>query len=371
MRLLLLLAPLSVMASACTATKPGADSGDSSPAAQGTGTLTAVALSPDEIAATVDFDGATVTCGAATASANAAGHAYVAGVTPGTTVSCTASSELATTTPVSVTMPGTTSAGVVLFDDDHEEQAGNADWIIDDDMPNPSPASPTTAEDWTGAYSDFGFAVRGLGYTVRTNTRAITTDTLADVQVLVLPEANSSFSSSELGAIGAFVQRGGGLILISNHHVSDRNGDGVEPTAIADDVLTAVGATPREASDTLDVDTEYNNTGSYGPVGDPILHGRNGNVHEFDMFSASAFTVTGVPTDRPVLWINGHSGDDAYGVRVAAAYSGAGRVLCVPDSAAADDGTGTPGNDAMYDAWTGMDNAALFLNGVDWAANVR
>lgn len=338
-----------------------------------TATLTLAALSPTELRATVGMvDEGVVTCGAVTADVPAGGgEVYVAGVEAGATVECEATS----TTEVSPTASATTAAaespGLVIFDNAHSEQSGNADWVIDDNMPTPSPATPGSAEDWTGAYSSFGYDLLRLGYTLSTNTRSLTADTLEDAQVLVLAEANSRFSSDELAAVAAFVQRGGGILLISNHHESDRDYDGVEPTEVADDVLEAVGAEVRQASAALDTDQDFNTTASYGSPGDPVLHGRSGDVAQLNMYAASAFEVTGLPSDRAVMWLNGHAPDDAFGVRIAAAYVSDGRVLCVPDSAAADDGTGNPGNDAMYNAWIERDNAALFLNAVDWAAGVR
>jgi hypothetical protein len=160
-------------------------------------------------------------------------------------------------------------------------------------------------------------------------------------------------------------------VLISNHHESDRNNDGVEPTAVADTVLTAVNASTRQADESHDALQENNTTSFAGDPHDPVLHGRNGDVSTFAVYEASAFTVSGLPSDRAVLWIMGHLDEPERGGRVVAAYPGAGRVLCIPDSAAADDGSGNPGNDAMYDAWTEDSNAAFFLNGVDWAGNVR
>lgn len=338
-----------------------------------TATLSVVAMSPTELHATVTIEAeGVVTCGDATGAVPAGGgEVYVAGVAPGEAVDCVATSADETSPVVSVTTPAAGAPGLVVFDNAHSEQSGNADWVIDDNMPTPSPATPSSPDAWSGAYSSFGYDLLGLGYTLSTNTRTITTDTLADAQVLVLPEANSRLSGDELSAVAAFVQRGGGLVLISNHHESDRDNDGVEPTAIADDVLSALGAGVRQASDALDTDQDFNATASYGSAGDPLLTGRSGDVAQVNMYAASAFTLSGFPADRPVMWITGHAPDDAFGVRIAAAYVGDGRVLCIPDSAAADDGSGNAGNKAMYDAWIERDNAAFFLNGVDWAAGVR
>lgn len=328
------------------------------------------ALSPDEAVADVTMDDAgTLTCGDATADVPAGGGlVYIAGMTPGSSVDCTLSDGV-TTAGGSVTLPATASPGIVVFDDTHDEEAGNADWVIDDDAPSPSPSSPSSAESWTGAYSSFGYDLLGIGYTVRTATSPLGSSTLGDAQVLVLPEPNSPLSAGELAELTTFVEGGGGLVLITNHHESDRDDDGVEPTQVGQDVLDALGAGVDQAIQDYDFGDEANVTPRSGPAGDPILHGRNGDVGEVDFYQGSSFTLSGLPADRAVVWIPGELDEPT--VRVAAAYVGAGRVVCIPDSAAADDGTGQPGNDAMYDAWTEADNRAFFLNAVDWAAGVR
>ena len=117
--------------------------------------------------------------------------------------------------------------------------------------------------------------------------------------------------------------------------------------------------------DASDVGTEYNNTATAGDPADPVLHGRNGDVTKVDFYDASAFVLAGLPTDRPVLWLGPSAGDDAAGARVVAAYAGAGRVIAIADSAPADDGTGDE-YDELYDSWTEADDAALYLNAVDW-----
>src|SRR5678815_3991205 len=75
--------------------------------------------------------------------------------------------------------PPAHAAKKVLFDNAHAETAGNADWIVDNDQPIPSPAqsgitSGTSETFWTGAVSAWGVALVKQGYTVETNTAALT-----------------------------------------------------------------------------------------------------------------------------------------------------------------------------------------------------
>ncbi len=345
------------------------------PEVTGDATLAVTALSPDEVVAEISLpvDG-TLACGAASRTVVAGTWTvYLAVLEPGADMTCTASCSAPDgdkQATADVVMPAVRSAGKVVFDNSHGEQAGNADWVIDDDDPSPSPSSPSGPDSWTGAYSSFGYGLWLDGYTLSTNTRWISPDTLADAQVLVLPEPNTALDADEMDAIVAFVARGGGVVLITDHHLSDRDFDGVDSTNVADSLFAALGVGTRQASDASDVGTEYNYTASAGDPADPVLHGRNGDVTQVDFYDASAFTLSGLPGDRPVLWLGPNAGDDSKGARVVATYAGAGRVLSIGDSAPADDGTGDPYDD-LFASWNEADDAALYLNAVDWAAGVR
>src|SRR5256885_13873968 len=66
-----------------------------------------------------------------------------------------------------------------LFDNAHAETAGNADWEIDTHQPIPSPAQSGIGPDtpgtyWVGAISSWGVDLVKRGYTVATNTVALT-----------------------------------------------------------------------------------------------------------------------------------------------------------------------------------------------------
>lgn len=102
---------------------------------------------------------------------------------------------------------GTPNGKKVLFDNAHGQTAGAADWVID------------------GAFSDFGNALAARGFFVdewRSN-RALTLADLTGWDVLVLPEANIPFKSTEQQALLAYVQQGGAVFFIADHYNADRN----------------------------------------------------------------------------------------------------------------------------------------------------
>ena len=134
-----------------------------------------------------------------------------------------------------------------LFDNAHAETAGNADWVIDDTQPVPSPAQSginagTAFTYWNGAISSWGVSLVKRGYTVHTNTAALTygntgnTYDLANYDVLVLPEPNTVFTAAEKTAIFAFLQNGGGIVAVADHSGADRNNDGWDAAEIFNDL---------------------------------------------------------------------------------------------------------------------------------------
>lgn len=356
-----------------TACPPAPETGDTSDVPPGSASLDVRVLSADEIAASLTLPeggNGTLTCGqASTSVVGGLSVAYLSGFPAGSSFTCVASSGAVQSDPVEVTLPAAVSPGLVLFDAGHGETSGNADWVIDNDTPSPSPTDPDSPEDWRGAFSSFGYGLHTLGYEVRTLTRQISASELASAQVLVLPEPNGEFTDGEVDAIASFVDAGGALVVFTNHHGSDRDSDGIDANDALAPIFAAIPAGIRDPGESWDTGNEQNTTASIGLSGDPILHGRSGEVERVDFFQAASFRIDELPQSRRVIGVPGQP-EVSYVVRVAAGYAGQGRLLAFPDSAAADDGTGASGDD-LYDGWSEYDNAALFLNGVDWAAGVR
>ncbi len=270
-----------------------------------------------------------------------------------------------------------------LFDNAHAETAGNADWIIDDNQPIPSPAQSgigpnTPGTYWTGAISSWGVDLVKRGYTVATNTSALTYGNasnpydLANYDVLVVDEPNTLFSSAEATAILSFVRDGGGLVAISDHGQSDRNNDGYDSPMIwnALDPTHLLGvrcAVYNETNNNI-TQTSANVNAS---AADSVTRGPVGNVTGLAFHNGTTFTLypSVNPSVRGEVWMTGTPQTSLTGVMAASSVYGNGRFVIVGDSSPADDGSATPGNSSIYDGWgeAGATDSTLFLNATLWA----
>ncbi|WP_371477078.1 putative Ig domain-containing protein [Kitasatospora sp. NBC_00315] len=269
----------------------------------------------------------------------------------------------------------------VLFDNTKAETAGNADWIIGTGQPDPltQNANPTTEASWTGALSAWGVALQKTGqYSLKTlpSGSTITYGTggaldLANFDTFVLPEPNIRLSTAEKTAVMTFVQNGGGLFLISDHTVSDRNNDGWDSPAVINDLLTSNGVDDTDpfgfSVDLLNITTD--NPRAITDASNPVLHGAFGAVTGSILRNGTTFTLK--PADNPavkgLVYRTGYSGNT--GAFFVTSTFGSGRVAIWGDSSTIDDGTGQSGN-TLYNGWddpAGTD-AALALNATAWLA---
>lgn len=281
---------------------------------------------------------------------------------------------------------GTTTGGKkFLFDASHGELAGNADWTLDVDngtVPRyPTPAasgitSSTSETYWTAALSSWGVALVKLGNSVENlpSGTAITygntsnPQDLANYSVFVVDEPNTLFTASEKTAILNFVKNGGGLFMISDHDVSDRNNDGYDSPAIWNDLMTnnSVQANPFGYSIAL---TNISETSSnvLPSSTNVILHGSQGNVSQLKFSNGATVTKTSGSQATPLIW-RGSSAQGLSNIMCATSTFGTGRVFVITDSSPADDGTGSPGN-TVYPGWTEIaSHAPLHLNASLWLA---
>ena len=208
-----------------------------------------------------------------------------------------------------------------LFDNAHAEQAGNADWVIDDNFPTPSPVqagitASTSETYWTGSLSAWGVELVKRGYTVATNTAAITygnssnTNDLSNYDVFIVDEPNTLFSAAEATAMLNFVHDGGGLIVISDHSGSDRNNDGYDSPMIwnamdPNHLLGAHFGVSADANNNISqVSTNVN-----AAANDSLTRGPAGNVTAFSFHNGSTLTLypSVNPTIRGEVWMNGVS----------------------------------------------------------------
>lgn len=273
----------------------------------------------------------------------------------------------------------------VLFDAAHGQGAGSADWVIDDDSPDPRPASPGAEDDWKGNLSSWGYALRKTGrYELETLGRNGTlthggsgAQDLSRFDVLVLCEPNNwgdlgasptspSKGANERAAIVAFVKAGGGLVAIGDHAGSDRDNDGVDSVPILNALFTALdaGIAVNRGSD------EWGDTRSMGRG--PVLEGPFGKVARMSLYAGATFTVTRESGALPLVFRKGTNTSSNIALQLVYGASkeiGSGRLVVWGDSSGPGDGTGRV-NDDEKNAWhdANFDHAAFFLNATAWAA---
>ncbi len=271
-----------------------------------------------------------------------------------------------------------------LFDNFHAETAGNADWVIDDQQPTPVPSQaaivPSTPRTyWLGAISSWGVDLVKRGFTVTTNTTAITYGNganpldLSNFDVFIVPEPNTLFSAAEATAILAFVHDGGGLVAVSDHDGSDRNNDGFDSPKIwnALDPGHLLGVHWGSTGDLNNNITQTSSNLNPAPS-DSVTHGPEGLVTALEFHNGTTLTIFPAdnPTVRGEVWMIGLAQTSTTGIMAASAQYGSGRVFFAGDSSPIDDGSANPGNNSIFDGWAegGGADSVIFMNATQWAA---
>ena len=271
-----------------------------------------------------------------------------------------------------------------LFDNFHLEDAGNADWVIDDQQPTPVPAQaaivPSTPRTyWLGAISSWGVDLVKRGFTVTTNTTAITYGNtanpldLSNFDVFIVPEPNTLFSAAEAAAILAFVHDGGGLVAVSDHDGSDRNSDGFDSPKIwnALDPGHLLGVHWGSTGDANNNIVQTSSNVNLAPA-DSVTHGPEGAVTALEFHNGTTLTLFPAdnPTVRGEVWMIGLPQTSTTGIMAASAQYGSGRVFFAGDSSPIDDGSARPGNSSIFDGWGegGGADSVLFMNATQWAS---
>lgn len=294
----------------------------------------------------------------------------------------------------------------VLFDATKGEMAGNADWVIDADLHNikaskgisttggnesnpqriPTPAqsgitSSTSETYWTGALSAWavdlvkkGYQVESLPYNGKiTYGDATNVQDLSNYKVFVIDEPNYPFVASEKTALINFVKNGGGLFIISDHDVSDRDGDGNDSPHIWNDIFTTNSVQANPFGITFDYQNFSETTSNIANLpSDPILHGSAGNptLMQFSNGTSMTLNTTNNPTVKGLIYRTSSSNTGLTGVMFATATYGSGKVCALGDSSVPDDGTGDTG-DSLYNGYTGDasgNHKPLLLNATIWLA---
>ena len=291
----------------------------------------------------------------------------------------------------------------ILFNATKAETAANADWQVDADIfnvsfgggnpsttgsgteanpqrypsPNQSGVTASTPENyWKGGLSAWAIECVKRGYLVETLpigssiTYGVTTNPqdLTHYQVYVVCEPNILFTAAEKTAILQFVQNGGGLMMVANHDMSDRNFDGFDSPSIWNDLMGS--GNPFGFIFELQ---NFSQTTSNVPnlPSDPILSGPYGNVTKMQYSAGTTMTLTPTtnPTVKGIVYKTGSSFGNS-NVMFAYAKYGNGKVAAMGDSSPADDGTGDD-NDVLYDGWVADadgNHRKLLMNATVWLA---
>ncbi|GAB3858650.1 hypothetical protein GCM10028822_33930 [Hymenobacter terrigena] len=279
----------------------------------------------------------------------------------------------------------------ILFDATKAQTAGNADWVIDADVAGspqrlPTPAQSTVTAStpetyWTGALSSWGIALVKRGYQVETlpGSGRITYGDATNAQDLhnyaayIVDEPNTRYTAAEKTAILNYVRNGGGLFMISDHTISDRNGDGWDSPAIWNDLMASASpANPFGITFDLNNLVFTTGVGAATAPADSLLHGPAGNPVAMEYHNGASLTLDPAANAsvRGALFKPGAATTGTTGAIVARARYGRGRVVALGDSSPPDDGTGAPGN-SLYDGWAAEangDHARILLNATIWLA---
>lgn len=280
-----------------------------------------------------------------------------------------------------------------LFDAIKAENAGNADWIISENaagtplrFPNPaiSTVTASTPENyWQGALSSWGIALVKQGHSVEslvtggtiTYGNTANAQDLSKYDVYVVDEPNTLFTTSEKTAILNFVNNGGGLFMISDHNISDRNGDGKDSPAIWNDLMSnnSVKANPFGFKVELTNISETSTKVLAAPT-NKILNGSQGAVTQlkFSNGATIALNKTANASATGLIFQNSVTTTSLTKVMCASATFGMGRVILITDSSPADDGTAKPGKN-VFPGWTEVagNHARLHMNASLWLAKLQ
>ena len=297
----------------------------------------------------------------------------------------------------------------ILFDATKAESASNADWVIDADLHNigwspgaavnsgnesnaqriPTPAQAgvgvTVAESyWQGGLSYWGVDCAYKGYVVETlpslsgkityNDNNNTQD-LSNYNAFVICEPNIKFTDVEKTALLNYVRNGGGLFIVSDHDVSDRNNDGYDSPNIWNDFFqTNSTGNPNPFGIIFDLAnfSETSSNVSADVKADTLLRPSAGsgwgNVTKVKWSNGTSITVSPTANSSvlPIIYQTAGSGNKK--VIVATARYGAGKVVAVGDSSPFDDGTGDT-NDNLFPGYNGdvtPNHRNLIMNATIW-----
>jgi hypothetical protein len=299
------------------------------------------------------------------------------------------------------------SQTTILFDASKAQMCGNADWIIDADnhtigtssngsmvvgsgnesnpqrYPTPSYTqitSNTPETFWDGALSAWAIDLVKLGYRVETLPvsgqitygNANNPQDLSNYKVFISVEPNIRFSLSEKQAIIKFVENGGGLFMIADHTISDRNFDGWDSPMIWNSLADTNGLQNNPFGIHFDYQNYSETTTALANLPtDSCLHNSAvGNVSQLKISGGTTMTVNPSvnSTVRGLIYRSGSNTTGNTNIYLARSNYVNGRVAALGDSSPPDDGTGDL-NDNLYFSYTGEANGShriMLLNTTIW-----
>lgn len=261
----------------------------------------------------------------------------------------------------------------ILFDYTKDEDAANADWVIDDNWPYPQPSWPSSPTDWNGAISSWGYQLKmQYGDTVHslynypiTYGQSSNPFDLSKYDVFIVVEPQDTFTPSEVEAILNFVSNGGGLFIVADHYASDRNNNGWDSPRIWNKFGTEeyFGFHFQVSDESYNSITETSYSLNNDPELNDILHGPEGDVISLAFHAGDVMRInTSYNPDAKVVV---YYPSTSYGMCVVSRY-GEGKVAAIGDSSPCDDGTARPGNSNIYNGWGEATDSILFLNLTRW-----
>ena len=196
---------------------------------------------------------------------------------------------------------------------------------------------------------------------------------MSNYAAYIVGEPDIRYTTAEKTAILNYGGSRGGLFMISDHNISDRNNDGWDSPNVWNDLMASASpANPFGISFDLNNLTFTTGVGAAVAPTDSLLHGPAGNPVTMEYHNGASLTLSPsanasvlgalfqpsqATTGSTSVWW-GHTRYDR------------GQVAALNDSSPPDDGTGAPGNN-LYDGWATeakSDHARILLNATIWLA---
>lgn len=277
---------------------------------------------------------------------------------------------------------------IVLFDEGHGQTAGEADWVID------------------GAFSDFADDIKKTS-TIHT-TLVLTDDALKDASVVVLPEPNIPYTTTEQQALKQYVEQGGSVMMIADHYNADRNFNRFDSSEIFNgyrrgaykDITKGMTESERQSariknvsssdflSETFGVRFRYNAINNVTLTDMDNEFNITDGVKRVNMHAGSTLMITNPNIAKGIVYLpklNSHDkwkhavdegiyngGGRNEGPFIAISQVGRGKAVFIGDSSIVEDATpkykreDNGQSKETYDGYKEADHSKLLMNLMDW-----